>query len=134
MTFTLTTDETKVVKSGSVDFSKFVDYESGNINPMYFTFTAQQVLDQNFTSDQAKIIINSLISKGVLNNNILFDVTENGSNYIIKIVKTNPDITAEIASEQDTYLNSCVSSLTKIDNKWMFVLSDEYIKYIALQS
>ena len=101
---------------------------------MYFTFTAQQVLDQNFTSDQAKIIINSLISKGVLNDDILFDVTENGSNYIIKIVKTNPDITAEIASEQDTYLNSCVSSLTKIDNKWMFVLSDEYIKYIALQS
>ena len=86
MTFTLTTDETKVVKSGSVDFSKFVDYESGNINPMYFTFTAQQVLDQNFTSDQAKIIINSLISKGVLNDDILFDVTENGSNYIIKIV------------------------------------------------
>ena len=44
MTFTLTADETKVVKSGSVDFSKFVDYESGNVDPMYFTFTAQKIL------------------------------------------------------------------------------------------
>ena len=57
MTFTLTADETKVVKSGSVDFSKFVDYESGNVDPMYFTFTAQKILDQNFTSNQAKICL-----------------------------------------------------------------------------
>ena len=132
MSFTLTTDEIKLIKSGSVDFTKFTD--PGNIDHMYCTFTAQNVLDQNFTTDEAKIIIDSLISKGVLKNNILFNVIENGSNYTVEISQTNPNINLSIATENDTHFKTCVNSLAKIDNKWMFVLTSNYISYVANQS
>ena len=66
-TFTLTSDERKVAESGSVDFSKFTDPTKGWDNVDYLSetrkldgisFTAQDVLDNGFTVEQASSLLN----------------------------------------------------------------------------
>ena len=84
MTYTLTTDESKVAECGSVDFSKFTDSTKGYHNIDVKTegigygisFIAQDVLDAGFTEEEGKTIIESLITKGVIKSFIYSDFIE----------------------------------------------------------
>ena len=116
MSFTLTTDELKVASCGSLDFSKFTDSTKGYLNITnndykYFAFIAQDVLDAGFTEEEAKTIIDSLITKNVLIDEpiLVTDITKlNKENY-------------------DSWVQDCFLKQTGIDGKWMFFLSPEFI-------
>ena len=131
MTYTLTTDESKGAECGSIDYSKFTDSTAGwyNIDLMKYlgtyekfpcneegiTFIAQDVLDLGYTKDQARIIINSLITKGVL-------IDTPWTLYDMQTYKT---------SELNPYLQTIKDKVATIDNNWMYYLSEPYINYIA---
>ena len=131
MTYTLTTDESKVAECGSIDYSKFTDSTAGWYNiellkygethPKMFaneegiSFIVQDVLDLGYTKDQARIIINSLITKGVL-------IDTPWTLYDMQTYKT---------SELNPYLQTIKDKVATIDNNWMYYLSEPYINYIA---
>ena len=116
MSFTLTTDELKVASCGSIDFTKFTDptkdYQNVEQNAFqYWAFIAQDVLDEGFTEEEAKSIIDSLVTKKVLLDT--FGTAEGKSNL-----------------NKEDYGSWVKDSWTKtatIDDKWMFFLSPEFI-------
>ena len=120
MTYTLTTNELKVAECGSVDFSKFTDSTKGyenidkaeNGSGYGITFIAQDVLDEGFTAEQGKTIIDSLVTKGVISSVIPY-------NTIDTFLKN--------ASASSAYLTNCLSKNALIDGKWLFLLSEEFI-------
>lgn len=134
MTFTLTSDESKVAKCGSVDYSLFKDPNLGWYNidllkyiethPQFFaneegiSFIVQDVLDLGYSKDQAKTIIESLIAKGVL----------------IDTPWTLADMQSYKTSELNTFQQTLLNKTETIDGNWLFVLSESYINYIAAQN
>ena len=134
MTFTLTTDESKVAKCGSVDYSLFKDSSLGWYNidllkyiethPQFFaneegiSFIVQDVLDLGYSKDQAKTIIESLIAKGVL----------------IDTPWTLADMQSYETSKLNTFQQTLLNKTETIDGNWLFVLSESYINYIAAQN
>ncbi len=116
MSFTLTTDELKVASCGNIDFSKFTDptKDYSNVeqnNFQYWAFTAQDVLDEGFTEEEAKTIIDSLVTKKVLLDT--FGTAEGKANL-----------------NKEDYGSWVKDSWTKtatIDGNWMFFLSPEFI-------
>ena len=116
MSFTLTTDELKVASCGSIDFSKFTDStkDYSNVeknNFQYWSFIAQDVLDAGFTEEEAKTIIDSLVTKKVLLDT--FGTASGNANL-----------------NKENYGSWVKDSWTKtatIDDKWMFFLSPEFI-------
>jgi len=131
MTYTLTADESKVAECGSVDYSKFTDPSLGWYNndiikykdnyPQFFaneegiSFIVQDVLDLGYTKAQAKTIIESLTTKGVL----------------IDTPWTLADMQSYETSKLNPYLQTLLSKLETIDGNWMYFLSEPYINYIA---
>ena len=131
MTYTLTADESKVAECGSVDYSKFTDPSLGWYNndiikykdnyPQFFaneegiSFIVQDVLDLGYTKAQAKTIIESLTTKGVL----------------IDTPWTLADMQSYKTDELNPYLKTLLSKLETIDGNWMYFLSESYINYIA---
>ena len=134
MTFTLTTDEQKVAQAGSIDNSKFTDASLGwsNIDLMkYFescekfpcneegiSFIVQDVLDLGYSKDQAKTIIESLVTKGVL----------------INTPWTLADMQSYETSDLNAFQQTLVTKTETIDGNWLYVLSESYINYIAAQN
>lgn len=136
MTYTLTTDESKVAQCGSIDYSKFTDstkgwenidvykyFASGDYPKMPFSeegisFIVQDVLDLGYSKDQAKTIIESLTAKGVLVSN-----------------EYNPWKLADMQSYETSELNPFQQSIKDktetIDGNWLYVLTESYINYIA---
>ncbi len=131
MTYTLTSDESKVAECGSIDYSKFTDSSLGWYNielikysdshPQFFaneegvSFIVQDVLDLGYSKDQAKTIVESLITKGVL----------------VDTPWTLADMQSYETSELNPYLQTLLSKLETIDGNWMYFLSQSYINYIA---
>ena len=122
----LSEDELKVAECGTVDFTKFTDSTKGYLNidasangaGYGITFTSQDVLDSGFTEEEAKNIINSLITKNVLTGHVSQD-------SIDTFLKTS--------NVDSTYLTNTLTKEKIIDGKWMFLLSEEFINYIANQ-
>lgn len=116
MSFTLTADELKVASCGSLDFSKFTDSTKGYLNIednnyKYFSFIAQDVLDAGFTEEEAKTIIDSLVTKEVI---------------LISI--STPESLAKLNKEDyDSWVQDCFSKTATIDGKWMFYLTEAFI-------
>jgi len=133
MTYTLTSDESKVAQCGSIDYSKFTDPSLGWYNielikyadnyPQFFaneegvSFIVQDVLDLGYTKAQAKTIIESLTTKGVL----------------INTPWTLADMQSYETSELNPYLQTLLGKLETIDGNWMYFLSEPYINHIAAQ-
>ena len=133
MTYTLTADESKVAQCGSIDYSKFTDPSLGWYNielikyadnyPQFFaneegvSFIVQDVLDLGYTKAQAKTIIESLTTKGVL----------------INTPWTLADMQSYETSELNPYLQTLLGKLETIDGNWMYFLSEPYINHIAAQ-
>jgi len=116
MTFTLTTDELKIASCGSIDFSKFTDptkdYSNVDQNSFqYWSFIAQDVLDAGFTEEEAKPIIDSLVTKQVL---------LDSSNTLESREKLNKE-------EYGTWFKESWNKTATIDGKWIFFLSPEFI-------
>ena len=116
MSFTLTTDELKVASCGNIDFSKFTDPTKGYLNIAdnnykYFSFIAQDVLDAGFTEEQAKTIIDSLVTKEVL----------------VASISTSETRTKLNKEDYDSWVQSCFSKTATIDGKWMFFLTEKFI-------
>ena len=117
-------DELKVAECGTIDFTKFTDSSKGYLNidasvngvGYGITFTSQDVLDVGFTEEEAKTIINSLITKNVLTGHLSKDSLDS-------FLKTS-DV-------DSTYLSNTLTKDKIIDGKWMFLLSEEFINYIA---
>lgn len=127
MTFTLTTDELKIVKSGSVDFSKFTDPKKGffnldsssNSSTLFdgWAFSVQDAIDSGFSLEEVKTLIQNLESKGAIIGN--FSVTK-------------PDMPGEDFINNSTYLSECKKkSELEIDGNWMWTLTDEFINWVA---
>ena len=120
MSFTLTTDELKVASCGNIDFSKFTDptKDYSNVeqnNFQYWAFTAQDVLDEGFTEEEAETIIVSLLTKKV----ILISIGTPAS-----FEKLNKE-------DYDSWVQDCFSKTATINGKWMFYLTKEFINDIA---
>ena len=116
MSFTLTTDELKVASCGSIDFTKFTDptkdYQNVEHNAFqYWAFIAQDVLDEGFTEEEAKTIIDSLVTKKVL---IEQFCTLDGQKNINK-------------EHHGSWVKDSWTKTATIDGKWMFFLSPEFI-------
>ena len=116
MSFTLTTDELKVASCGSIDFTKFTDptkdYQNVEHNAFqYWAFIAQDVLDAGFTEEEAKTIIDSLVTKKVLLDS--FGTLE-GQKNINK-------------EDHGSWVKDSWTKTATIDGKWMFFLSPEFI-------
>ena len=119
-------DELKVAECGTIDFTKFTDSSKGYLNidasvdgaGYGITFTSQDVLDAGFTEEEAKNIINSLITKNVITGH----VSQNSIDTFLKTSDVN-----------STYLTNTLTKQKIIDGKWMFLLSEEFINYIANQ-
>jgi|TARA_B100000214_G_scaffold289827_1_gene219515 hypothetical protein len=138
MTYTLTADESKVAQCGSVDYSLFTDPAKGweNIDLFkYFasgdypkmpcneegiSFIVQDVLDLGYTKAQAKTIIDSLIAKGVL-------VSDDFHPW------TLADMQSYDPSELNPFQQTLKDKTETIDGNWLYVLTQEYINYIAAQ-
>ena len=123
MTYTLTTDESKVAECGSVDFSKFTDSTKGYHNIDLKTegigygisFIAQDVLDAGFTEEEGKTIIESLITKGVIKSFIYSD-------FIEKFWAGYTDTT-----DAKKHINDLIDKKTAIDSNWIFFLTEQFI-------
>ena len=123
MTYTLTTDESKVAECGSVDFSKFTDSTKGYHNIDLKTegigygisFIAQDVLDAGFTEEEGKTIIESLITKGVIKSFIYSD-------FIEKFWAGYTDTT-----DAKKHINGLIDKKTAIDSNWIFFLTEQFI-------
>ena len=133
MTYTLTTDESKVAECGSIDYSKFTDSTKGweNIdlykyfasgdypkmpcNEEGISFIVQDVLDLGYSKDQAKTIVESLITKGVL----------------INTPWTLADMQSYATSELNPFQQSIKDKTETIDGNWLYVLTESYINYVA---
>ena len=123
MTYTLTTDESKVAECGSVDFSKFTDSTKGYHNIDFKTegigygisFIAQDVLDAGFTEEEGKTIIESLITKGVIKSFIYSD-------FIEKFWAGYTDTT-----DAKKHINGLIDKKTAIDSNWIFFLTEQFI-------
>lgn len=122
-TFTLTSDERKVAESGSVDFSKFTDPTKGWDNVDYLSetrkldgisFTAQDVLDNGFTVEQASSLLKSLEDKGVILGDIYLDVIE-----------------LDTITETDEYFKEKFKSKTTLNDNWMWTVNEDFINWIA---
>ena len=77
----------------------------------------QDVLDLGYTKAQAKTIIESLTTKGVL----------------IATPWTLADMQSYETSELNPYLQTLLGKLETIDGNWMYFLSEPYINHIAAQ-
>lgn len=133
MTYTLTSDESKVAECGSIDYSKFTDSTKGweNIdlykyfasgdypkmpcNEEGISFIVQDVLDLGYSKDQAKTIVESLITKGVL----------------INTPWTLADMQSYETSELNPFQQSIKDKTETIDGNWLYVLTESYINYVA---
>ena len=120
MSFTLTTDELKVVSCGSIDFSKFTDPTKGYSNVeqnsfQYWSFIAQDVLDAGFTEEEAKTIIDSLVTKEVL---------LDSSNTLESREKLNKE-------DYGSWFKDSWNKTATIDGKWIFFLSPAFINDTA---
>tara|TARA_B100000282_G_C31317162_1_gene302718 strand:+ start:59 stop:427 length:369 start_codon:yes stop_codon:yes gene_type:complete len=116
MSFTLTTDELKVASCGSIDFTKFTDptkdYQNVEHNAFqYWAFIAQDVLDEGFTEEEAKSIIDSLVTKKVL---------LDSSSTLDSRKNVNKE-------DYGSWVTDSWAKTATIDGKWMFFLSPEFI-------
>ena len=123
MTYTLTTDESKVAECGSVDFSKFTDSTKGYHNIDVKTegigygisFIAQDVLDAGFTEEEGKTIIESLTTKGVIKSFTYSDFIETfWADY-------------NDTTDAKKHITDSVDKKTAIDSNWIFFLTEEFI-------
>ena len=123
MTYTLTTDESKVAECGSVDFSKFTDPTKGYTNIDSKTkgigygvsFIAQDVLDAGFTEEEGKTIIESLTTKGVIKSFTYDDFIETFW----------ADYTDTDAAKK--HITDSIDKKTAIDSNWIFFLTEAFI-------
>ena len=123
MTYTLTTDESKVAECGSVDFSKFTDSTKGYTNIDSKTegigygvsFIAQDVLDAGFTEAEGKTIIESLTTKGVIKSFTYSDFIETfWADY-------------NDTTDAKKHITDSVDKKTAIDSNWIFFLTEQFI-------
>lgn len=126
MTFTLTSDELKIVQSGSVDFKKFTDSNKGHNNLDFkddlsnflegMSFTAQDAVDSGFSEAQVKTLTKSLEDKGA----IIGDFSLVKSEGIDDLLK------------DCTYFANCkTKSELEINDNWMWQLTDKFINWVA---
>ena len=121
MTYSLTADELKIAESGSVDFSKFTDPSKGYQNITYeadkllkgVTFTVQDAVDSGFTLSEAETLLNSLITKKAIRE--LFTLSYAKS----------------LDSSTVPYIADCLKNETVIGDKYLFLLTEDFINYIA---
>lgn len=124
MTFSLTADELKIAESGSVDFSQFTDSTKGYKNINYesdkllkgVTFTVQDAVNSGFTISQVETLLNSLITKKV----------------IIELFTLN--YAKSLDSSILPYIANCLKNETTIGDKYLLLLTKDFINYIASQS
>lgn len=124
MSFTLTSDELKLVKSGSVDFSLFTDSTKGAYNVTFLddfsnflegvSFTAQDGVDAGFSETEVTTLTQSLENKNAIVGDFSLVNTENIDD-LIPISK---------------YLSDCkTKSELEINNNWMWTLTDDFINW-----
>ena len=121
MTFELTADELKIAESGSVDFSKFTDSTKGYKNITYepnkllkgVTFTVQDAINSGFTLSQAETLLNSLVSKKVIIELFTLNYAKNLDSSILP------------------YIANCLKNETAIGDKYLLLLTEDFINYIA---
>lgn len=126
MTFTLTSDELKIVQSGSVDFKKFTDSNKGHNNLDFkddlsnflegMSFTAQDAVDSGFSEAQVKTLTKSLEDKGAIVGDFSLAKSENIEDLL----------------KDCTYFANCkTKSELEINDNWMWQLTDKFINWVA---